>query len=438
VEQQLELLWKSDVLLEPAPQTSISQETLNNPVRKDSSEKTHSDLQVSDGVQDNFSKEDQAESASTVAALLDKVAQLSQAEPGSPSEHPRIKQLEQALYQCQLYIDELKQQLVDQAFLEEQLAATESFSHIQKQAIETLKSQAAQQQPLQIELEGLKQQIQSMQIQSMEAEAIARDKETEVSTLKLQILRTQSELDRAQDKTAQFAAQLEALQSSMVQETQQRIISQKTAERLRTESRNRDAGMRSLEERLERAESMLQQREEIIVALKSANKPYSEKDQCIQGLSATLLKAQRQITELESELSNQSILQAQLQHTTHELESDAKTTQSRSDQLEKQVNDLQEQVLRQAQQASEYETAIQHWKTRSVESEEWAAQVAQLWDDLSVQQQYDVSTSPDLIEALTSLSRWFKGSRGNLAQDDVPPLSPKELLGLRPRWQSNF
>jgi hypothetical protein len=64
--------------------------------------------------------------------------------------------------------------------------------------------------------------------------------------------------------------------------------------------------------------------------------------------------------------------------------------------------------------------------------------VAQLWDGLSVQQQYDVSTSPDLIEALTSLSRWFKGSRGNLAQDDVPPLSPKELLGLRPRWQSNF
>jgi chromosome segregation ATPase len=275
-------------------------------------------------------------------------------------------------------------------------------------------------------------------MQSMEAEAIARDRETEVSTLKLQLLRTQSDLDRAQDKTAQFSAQLDALQSSMVQETQQRIISQKTAERLRTESRNRDAGMRSLEERLERAESMLQQREEIIVALKSANKPYSEKDQCIQGLSATLLKAQRQITELESELSNQSILQAQLQHTTHELESDAKTTQSRSDQLEKQVNDLQEQVLRQAQQASEYETAIQHWKTRSVESEEWAAQVAQLWDGLSVQQQYDVSTSPDLIEALTSLSRWFKGSRGNLAQDDVPPLSPKELLGLRPRWQSNF
>jgi myosin heavy subunit len=438
VEQQLELLWKSDVLLEPAPQTSISQETLNNPVREDMGDKNHSDLRLSDGVQGNFSKEDQTDSANTVAALLDKVAQLSQVEPGSPSEHPRIKQLEQALYQCQLYIDELKQQLVDQAFLEEQLAATESFSHIQKQAIETLKSQAAQQQPLQIELEGLKQQIQSMQTQSMEAEAIAKDKETEVSTLKLQILRTQSDLDRAQDKTAQFSAQLDALQSSMVQETQQRIISQKTAERLRTESRNRDAGMRALEEKLERAELMLQQREEMIMALKSTNKPYSEKDQCIQGLSATLLKAQRQITELENELSNQSILQAQLQHTTHELESDAKTTQSRSDQLEKQVNDLQEQVLRQAQQASEYETAIQHWKTRSVESEEWAAQVAQLWDGLSLQQQYDVSTSPDLIEALTSLSRWFKGSRGNLTQDDVPPLSPKELLGLRPRWQSNF
>lgn len=438
MEHQLEIPWKTEVFLEPAPQSLLHEEPLHDPVQTDGSEESHQALQVSGGVQESFNKDDQTESAHAVAALLDKVAQLPQAEPGSPSEHQRIKQLEQALYQCQLYIDELKQQLVDQAFLEEQLAATESFSHIQKQAIETLKSQAAQQQPLQLELEGLKQQMQSMQTQSMETEAIVRDKETEVSTLKLQILRTQSEFDRAKDKTAQFEAQLEALQSSMVQETQQRIISQKTAERLRTESRNRDAAMRSLEEKLERAETMLQQREEMIVALKSSNRPYSEKDQCIQGLSTTLLKAQRQITELENELSNQSILQAQLQHTTHELESDAKTTQSRSDQLEKQVNDLQEQVLRQAQQASEYETAIQHWKTRSVESEEWAVQVAQLWDGLSTQQQYDVSTSPDLIEALTSLSRWFKGSRGNLVQDDVPPLSPKELLGLRPRWQSNF
>ncbi|MGB8701267.1 MAG: hypothetical protein WCD18_17785 [Thermosynechococcaceae cyanobacterium] len=356
--------------------------------------------------------------------------------PNPPSEQQRILQLEQALYQCQLYIDELKQQLVDQAFLEEQLATTESFSHIQKQAIEALKSQVADQVVLSSELDGLRQKMQLMQTQWVEAETIARQKETDYSILQLQSLQTQSELEQLRDKNAQLVAQLDALQSSMVQETQQRIIAQKTTERLRTELRNRETALRSLETQLKQSEGMLAQREDMIAALQDLSRPGSQKDQAIQGLSSTLLKAQRRIADLEGELSNQSILQVQLQHTTQELEQSAQTNQSRSDQLEHQVNDLQEQVLRQAQQASEYETAIQHWKTRSLEAEEWTAQVAKLWDMLSAEQRLSETMAPDLTYTLTGLARWFKGSRGNLLQDDVAPLSPRELLGFRPRRPS--
>jgi chromosome segregation ATPase len=179
---------------------------------------------------------------------------------------------------------------------------------------------------------------------------------------------------------------------------------------------------------------MLTHRETMIAALKDRNRPDSQKDQFIQGISTTLLKAQRQITELQNELASQSILQVQLQHTAYELEQNTKLAQTRSEQLEQQVNDLQEQVLRQAQQASEYETAVQHWKTRSTEAEEWTSQVAQLWDRLETE--FPVGTlSPDLTQTLTALSKWFQGSKGNTPTLDAQS-SPKEFVVRRSHWEN--
>ncbi len=371
-----------------------------------------------------------------VTALLNEQVPVTESDADQePLSQRRITQLEQALYQCQLYIDELKKKLIDQEFLEEQLATTESFSHVQKQAIETLKSQVGQQQALRSELEELKKQFHLISSQHSESEVKVQLREAECSAIKQQIRQKERDFERIQDKNHQLTAQLETLQKSMVQETQQRIIAQKTAERLRTDLNNRDATMRALEAKIKQAESMLNHREEMIGALKDLNRPDSQKDQFIQGLSSTLLKAQRQITELQNDLSNQSILQAQLQHSTHELEQDSRLSQVRSEQLEQQVDDLQEQVLRQAQQSSEYETAIQHWKTRCLEAENWTSKVARLWDGQSPHA-LSGAASPDLTKTLSALSRWFKGSRGSLVSEDSKPLTPRELLGIRPHWHS--
>jgi chromosome segregation ATPase len=364
-----------------------------------------------------------------VIELLDQTTQQATSPSGAVSEQDRIKQLEQALYQCQLYIAELKQKLTEQEFLEEQLAATESFSHIQKQAIETLKARATEQQVLQAELATLREQVQT---QSSQTEEMAREQEQKLAMLQQQLRQEQAAVDRLTDKNAQLSAQFEALQSTMVQETQQRIIAQKTAERLRLELRNRDGAMRSLESKLERSAAMLANREEMINALKELNCPDSQKDQFIQGLSTTLLKAQRQITELEDELSSQSILQAQLQHTTHELEQEGMVTQQRSDQLERQVHDLQEQVLRQAQQASEFETAVQHWKNRSQDAEGWITRLAQLWEHLDDTSHAD-SFAPELKQTLRGLAQWVKGNHGHMTTGEIQPLSPKGTIGAR--WQ---
>jgi chromosome segregation ATPase len=436
MEQQLEILWES----EGAPTESAAQ--LSNqslPLDSAAHEDREESAMVPENFQDNPLSDSPSELAvpmSSVSELLSEVVQSIQlsASGEPPSEDQRIRQLEQALYQCQLYIDELKQKLSDQEFLEGQLATTEAFSHIQKQAIETLKFQVADQQTLQTELETAQQQTQTMQTELTEATALVQKKESEFSALQIQLRQDQVEMDRLKDKKAQVTAQLDALQGSMVQETQQRIIAQKTADRLRTELRSRDLSARSLETKLQRAEEMLAQRESMITALKDRNQPDSQKDQFIQGISATLLKAQRQITELQNELSNQTILQAQLQHTAHELEQDGKVVQTRSEQLEQQVNDLQEQVLRQAQQASEYETAVQHWKTRSIEAEEWTAQVAQLWETLKAEAPAG-TISPDLTQTLTALSSWFQGVKSNGTSLDAQ-VSPKEFLGRRSRWSS--
>jgi chromosome segregation ATPase len=394
---------------------------------------------MSENFQDDLLNAATADSAAPIPLITDRLSEvvltIQLPESGEePSEEERIRQLEQALYQCQLYIDELKQKLIDQEFLEGQLATTEAFSHIQKQAIETFKLQAAEQQALQDELEATQQQVQSLKGEQSKVLAFAQQKESEFSTLQLQMLQERAEIDRLKDKKAQVTAQLDALQSSLVQETQQRILAQKTADRLRTEQRNRDGAMQSLESRLAQAEEMLTHREAVIVALKERNQPDSQKDQFIQGISTTLLKAQRQITDLQSELSSQSILHAQIQHTAHELDQDTKVAQARSEQLEQQVNDLQEQVLRQAQQASEYETAVQHWKTRCSEAEEWTSQVSQLWDELKAEAPI-VNLSPDLTKTLTALSKWFQGSKGNASGLDVQ-VTPKEFLGRRSRWQN--
>jgi hypothetical protein len=89
-------------------------------------------------------------------------------------------------------------------------------------------------------------------------------------------LQGQSELQRIRDKNDQMAAQLEALQSSMVQETQQRIIAQKTADRLRNDLRNREAVLQESARRIKQTEEMLSHREKIIGALKDKHQPESQ------------------------------------------------------------------------------------------------------------------------------------------------------------------
>jgi hypothetical protein len=78
---------------------------------------------------------------------------------------------------------------------------------------------------------------------------------------------------------------------------------------------------------------------------------------------------QEQLAGLEAELAKQMQTQALLQQACLELEAERASQQARLAELEQQSVDMQEQILSQAQQASEDETAIQHWKDRAAQGQ---------------------------------------------------------------------
>jgi hypothetical protein len=87
------------------------------------------------------------------------------------------------------------------------------------------------------------------------------------------------------------------------------------------------------------------------------------------GYPQPLDAAQEQLAGLEAELAKQMQTQALLQQACLELESARAGQQARLSELEQQSVEMQEQILSQAQQASEDETAIQHWKDRAAQGQ---------------------------------------------------------------------
>ena len=150
-----------------------------------------------------------------------------------------------------------------------------------------------------------------------------------------------------------------------VESTQQKIIAQQTNERLRVEIRNLEDQLQVLSDRLQKSDAGQKRYRAIVSALQNAQKSDSRKNLAIQNMSTSLLLAQDTITTLENELSSQSLMQAQLQQASHELEQTVKDNLDRIDAQERQIAEMQEQILHQDQEARESETAVQHWKDKS-------------------------------------------------------------------------
>ncbi len=118
-----------------------------------------------------------------------------------------------------------------------------------------------------------------------------------------------------------------------------------------------------------------------------------------------------QLVTLEVELAKHLQTQAFLQQACTEMEHDRDLDQRRILELGNQSAEMQEQILRQAQQYSEYEAAIQHWKDRFYQLQNQMLSILELYDQLSepipeaIANLLDSLPQPTVSEQMQSLRR---------------------------------
>ncbi len=228
----------------------------------------------------------------------------------------RIRDLEQALDQSIASLEDLRSQVVNQHFLERQLASTEEIANVQQQAIHQLKLQFSQQKA---ELE-----------------------------IKIQ---------QAQQREREYQALLDAAEAR----------SQAELDVLKAQVNSADVQPFAIEQQLQVLQADLQLRRQQLQDLEAQK----------QESHTRRIELEAQVEALEARIARQMTTQALLQQVCQELEVDREQSQTRIAELESQAAEMQEQILSQAQQASEYETAVQHWKTRFQELHEIAIALKQ-------------------------------------------------------------
>lgn len=299
-----------------------------------------------------------ADAASTSAAVpIDRVKNTSSdesaVEDGMPLQEQvqhqinRIRALEQALDQSLASLDELQLQIVDQHFLERQLASTEEYANVQEQAIYQLRLQFEQQKA---ELEA---QIQQTQERLRAAESLA-----DAQQLELDQLRSLTE------QSAEGSHELSNVPSTLDLDPSG-TDEHSTPPRESQKAKPRDW--------------------------------LAPKEWLRHSPKERVAELEGQVQELETQVTRQVTTQMMLQQACQELEHDREHSQHRIAELERQAAEMQEQILSQAQQASEYETAIQHWKNRFYGIQAQALALKKLLEDT------DSDLPTEMAEFLASL-----------------------------------
>ncbi|MBD2076612.1 hypothetical protein H6F86_22535 [Phormidium sp. FACHB-592] len=373
-------------------------------------------------------------------------AELRQARLLSHEQIERIRHLEQALDQSLASLSEMRLQMVDQQRLEAQLAATEDISNIQQRAIARLKLQLAhQQQALTAQLTETQARDRSLQTLLNTMEGLTQAQQQELEQLQTQVAHDRADVQayrqQLEEQLEQLQTDLHTQQARTIALESQSLDAQTLATQLteRLESArdqvcelsqilsNRQIALEQLETELQQAHTTLQEQQTWLDSLQQAHLSHVSVTSRVPPVQATpdvsavaiapdLVTAHARIAALETQAAKQTTTQAMLRHACQELEEERDRQYVRLTELENQTADMQEQILRQAQQASEYETAIQHWKDRCLSSQSGILKLKELLD------QALPDAPPALSELLTTL----------LAAADEPEPGSPTLIPVSP------
>jgi chromosome segregation ATPase len=339
---------------------------------------------------------DRSDASEISASSNELESQLDQMQAKIRNQIERIQDLELALDQSISNLNELRLQIVNQQFLEEHLASTEEIANVQQQAINQLKRQFAEKQA------AFEQQIHQAQEREQDYQKLLEAAElfAQSQHAELQRLRTQVTLDRsdALDQT-RLTSQIDELQVAM--QTQQQQVLELESQELtaRSLAANLELQLQEAQKQIRRLYRELNDRHTAINELEARlGGDFSEQplNSSASSHSDTQNSLQK-VEELESQLVKQMATQALLQQACQELELDREQSQTRIAELERQAAEMQEQILSQAQQASEYETAVQHWKDRFYTTQDKVAQLKDLLENGSSE------PSPELAEIFAAI-----------------------------------
>lgn len=140
---------------------------------------------------------------------------------------------------------------------------------------------------------------------------------------------------------------------------------------------------------------------------------------------------QEQLLSFENEIAKHLQTQAYLQQACIELEQERDLGQIRVLELEHQAADMQEQILRQAQQASEYETAIQHWKDRFYQIQNQMLTVRELFEQMSDPSMEAIADILELLPRPTPSEQMQSLRRAVPRRSDLPEFLQRRR-GFRP------
>ena len=312
----------------------------------------------------------------------------------------RIQDLELALDQSIANLNELRLQIIDQRFLEEQLASTEEIANVQQQAINQLKRQFAERQT------ALEQQLHQAQVREQDYQRLLGAAEAFTQNQQAELERSLTSPDQSDPpQQTHLISQIDELQAAM--QTQQQRVLELESQKLTASSlaANLELHLQEAQKQIRRLYRELNDRHTAINELEARLEGDFAVDQAIDpslnsfAFTQTSDPAQslQKVEELESQIVKQMATQALLQQACQELELDREQSQTRIAELERQSAEMQEQILSQAQQASEYETAVQHWKDRFYSTQDKVAQLKELLET------DPASESPELAEVFAAI-----------------------------------
>lgn len=309
----------------------------------------------------------------------------------------RICQLEKALDQALIYLDELKVKVRNHDDLVSQLSITEDFAYVQHHAIARLKLQISEQKQMLMAQDRETQEYDdTVQRVLRQSEQLAEYQKVELEHLKARLVRDQMGEKQRQHR---LEKQVEMLQTSLTthQEQMRKLEADALAARTLTASLEVQLAasqqqVRDLSTRLAEAQThtmALSEQVKEAQALNAENTALQDKVQRSQGVIAeqnhkiaTLERdvalAEANAAQLDAERLRYLKDQARWQQRCQELDAECDRHRSRTVQLEQQAADMQEDILRQTRQAGEYEATVQVWKERYRSSQRQLTQLKAL------------------------------------------------------------